>query len=76
MIRKLKESRKKNIRLRDLDGMIVGSVMIEDFETNEYITDNPMFLNDALKYYPELNKAFVLNIGVYRDSIVWIEVEF
>jgi hypothetical protein len=35
-----------------------------------------MFLDDALKYYPELNKAFVLNISVYRDSIVWIEVEF
>ena len=61
--------------MHDLDGMVVGSVMIEDFETNEYITDGPMFLDDALKYYPELNKAFVLNIGVYRDSIVWTEVE-
>lgn len=76
MIRKLKESKGRNIRLRDLDGIIVGSVMIEDSETNEYITERPMFLDDALEYYPELNKASVLNIGVYRDSIVWIEVEF
>ena len=72
----VKRSYKGNLLLRDLNGIIVGNVMIEDFETNEYITERPMFLDDALKYYPELNKAFVLNIGVYRDSIVWIEVEF
>lgn len=77
MIRKLKESKGKNIRLRDLDGMVVGRVMIEDFETNEYITEDPMFLSEALQQYPILNnRAYVLNIGVYRDSIVWIEVEF
>lgn len=77
MIRKLKESTGKNIRLRDLDGMIVGRVMIEDFETNEYITEDPMFISEALKQYPILNsRAYVLNIGVYRDAIVWIEVEF
>ena len=72
----VKRSYKGNLLLRDLNGIIVGNVMIEDFETNEYITERPMFLDDALKYYPELNKASVLNIGVYRDSIVWIEVEF
>ena len=72
----VKRSYKGNLLLRDLNGIIVGNVMIEDFETNEYITERPMFLDDALEYYPELNKAFVLNIGVYRDSIVWIEVEF
>ena len=72
----VKRSYKGNLLLPDLNGIIVGSVMIEDFETNEYITENPMFLGDALEYYPELNKASVLNIGVYRDSIVWIEVEF
>ena len=77
MIRKLKESKGKNIRLRDLDGMIVGRVMIEDFETHEYIIEDPMFLSEALKQYPILyHRAYVLNIGVYRDAIVWIEVEF
>ena len=72
----VKRSYKGNLLLPDLNGIIVGSVMIEDFETNEYITEKPMFLDDALEYYPELNKASVLNIGVYRDSIIWIEVEF
>ena len=72
----VKKSYKGNLLLSNLNGIIVGSVMIEDFETNEYITEKPMFLDDALEYYPELNKAYVSNIGVYRDGIVWIEVEF